>query len=427
MRTTHGGARGEAVGLDGRVTATVHAAPVVLTMLGEPIADGAVLVEDGLVADVGPRDAVIARATRARVREWPGVMTPGLVNAHAHLEYGPAFADLATSGLPFSRWILELTGRRQGMTETDWQVQARGSAHQLLKSGTTGVADIITRGPGIGVAGSLGLQGISYVEVAGADAKAWPAQRERLEGLLGLPGGRQGVSPHTLYSLGTQVFRDMIGLARDRGLRLHPHLAETSDEAEWVLSGGGAFSGFAERFGFEFELHGVGSGKSPVQHCDDLGGLGPDVHVAHGVHVDAADRELLRQRQTVVALCTRSNAILGSGEAPVAAYLSEGSPVAIGTDSLASSPDLDLLAEARATRDLARKQGLEHPEQQIVEALTTGGAQAVGQDIGVIRPGGRADLAVFDVPTDEPFVDLIEHGAGRCVATVLGGRLVHRR
>ena len=409
------------------MTATLHAAPVVLTMTGEPLRDGAVLVEHDLVVDVGPRSEVAARSRGARTREWPGVMVPGLVNAHAHLEYGPPFADLATSGLPFAQWIAALTARRQGMTDLDWRVSARGSAHQLLKSGTTAVADIVTRGPAIAAAGSVGLQGISYAELAGVDAKGWPLALERLEVLLGSTGRELGVSPHTLYTLSSQVFRDLVTLARERGMRLHPHLAETADEAEWVLSGTGAFAGFVERFGFEFELHGKGAGTSAVRHCDELGGLGPDVHVAHGVHVDAADRAVLRERQTVVALCTRSNAVLLAGEAPVADYLSEGSPVAIGTDSLASAPDLDLLAEARATRDLARRQGLAHPEEAIVRALTVGGAQALGQDLGTLRPGVRADLAVFDVPVEEPYRDLLEHGAGRCVATVLGGRIVHRR
>ena len=100
---------------------------------------------------------------------------------------------------------------------------------------------------------------------------------------------------------------------------------------------------------------------------------------------------------------------------------------ALGTDSLASCPDLDLLAEARSTRDVARRQGLEHPEEALVRALTLGGARAVGQDLGTLEVGRRADLAVFDVPTDAPYQGLVEHGAGRCVATVLGGRLVHRR
>ncbi|HUR51986.1 MAG TPA: amidohydrolase family protein [Mycobacteriales bacterium] len=406
------------------MTATLHSAPVVLTMTDEPLYDGAVLVEGDRVVAVGEAERLRSDAVRERV--WPGVLMPGLVNAHAHLEYGPPFADLATKGLPFPQWIGELMGRRQGMTEQDWQVSARGSAHQLLTSGTTAVADVVTVGPAVQVARSLGLQGISYGELAGVDAKGWPQAWQRLEGILGV--GATGISPHTLYTLSNGVFRDLVAAARDRRLRLHPHLAETSDEAEWVLSGTGAFAAFVDRFGFDFELTGTGAGTSPVLHCDALGGLGPDVHVAHGVHVDAADRALLRQRQTVVALCTRSNAILHAGEAPVADYLAEGNPVALGTDSLASSPDLDLLAEARAARDLARRQGFEHPDAQLVRALTLGGAQAVGQDLGTLVEGGRADLAVFDVPVEgDPYAALVGHGAGRCVATVLGGRLVHRR
>jgi cytosine/adenosine deaminase-related metal-dependent hydrolase len=406
------------------VTVTLHSAPIVLTMTGEPVYDGAVLVEGDRVAAVGPRKQLVRDSVRERV--WPGVLMPGLVNAHAHLEYGPPFADLATSGLPFPLWIAELNKRRMAMTEQDWQVAARGSGHQLLSTGTTAVADIVTHGPAIGVVRSLGLQGISYGELAGVDAKGWPAAWERLEGILA--SGATGISPHTLYTLSTSVFRDMVTSARERGLRLHPHLAETSDEAEFVLSGTGALAAFVERFGLHFELAGVGAGTSPVKHCDELGGLGPDVHVAHGVHVDADDRALLRTRQTVVALCTRSNAILQAGEAPVADYLTEGSPVALGTDSLASSPDLDLLAEAKATRDLARRQGVERPEEQLVRALTLGGAQALGLALGTIEVGGRADLAAFDVPVEgDPWGSLVEHGAGRCLATVLGGRLVHRR
>lgn len=413
-----------------------------LTLDGPPLVDAAVAVSGGLVVDLGPRADVVRRQPTARVRDWPGVLTPGLVNGHAHLEYGPSFADLATSGLPFARWIAQLSGRRAAMSAADWLADARGSVHALLRSGVTAVADVVTVGPGLRAAATAGLRGVSYVEALRADDTSWTEERVRVQALL--DGAARsveatpslgathslGISPHALYTLSGGAFRSAVALARDRGLRLHPHLAETSDEAEWVMSGTGRLAAAVARLGLEHELAGAGTGLSAVAHADALGALGPDVHVAHGVHVDAADRALLRERRTAVALCTRSNAVLQAGEAPVAAYLSEGSPVGLGTDSLASSPGLDLLAEARATRDLAQRQGLSGAEQALVQAATVGGAAAMGLAgvVGVLRVGGLADLAVFDVPTSgDPWAALVDHGASRCVATVLAGRLVHRR
>ncbi|MFZ5852520.1 MAG: amidohydrolase family protein, partial [Actinomycetota bacterium] len=125
------------------------------------------------------------------------------------------------------------------------------------------------------------------------------------------------------------------------------------------------------------------------------------------------------------------NAVLGAGEPPVAAYLAEGVPLAVGTDSLASSPSLDLVAEGVALRALARRQGAPAAglDRAVVTALTAGGAAALGlTDAGVLAAGARADLAVFDVPvTGDPWAALLDHGTGRCLATVLRGRLVHRR
>jgi cytosine/adenosine deaminase-related metal-dependent hydrolase len=410
---------------------TIHVAPVVLPIAAEPIRDGAVAVEGERIVAVGPRAAVQEAHPGARTREWRGILTPGLVNAHAHLEYSD-FADLATSGLPFPDWIRVLTERRSDFTPAMWRESTRRGIHAMLSSGTTAAADIATGADALGPTARSGLAGITYIEVVGADDEGWErSARAKLEGELdGAPSGRRtGVSPHTLYTLSLGAFSGATEVARKRGLRLHPHLAETSEEAEFILAGTGRFADVAQRFGWEMELiRDGGSGGSPAKQLAALGALGSDVHVAHGVHCDKADRSLLREHGTYVALCPRSNKILGAGDAPIADYLGEGSPIALGTDSLASSPSLDLLDEARAARALAHSQGYDADDldRRLVEAATQGGARAMGlEDVGVLTEGARADLAVFDAPEDQdPYQALIAHG--RCIGTVLAGTIVHR-
>ena len=417
---------------------TVHTAPVVLPICAGPILDGAVAVEGERIAAVGPRADLKAAYPAAKGRHWPGILTPGLVNAHAHLQYTD-FADLATSGLPFPRWIVTLSARRQTFDDTAWQASARRGIHLALTTGTTCLADVVTNPAVLRPTARSGLAGVSYVEAVAADDRIWSehARATLLHALDTAPAGRAiGVSPHTLYTLGTAVYTDCLAIARKRGLRLHTHLAETAEEVEYVLAGGGALARALGRMGWEFELLGQGSGRTPVAQLDALGGLGSDVFVAHGVHVDAADRALLRARGTTVVLCVRSNAVLQAGEPPVAAYLAEGNRLAVGTDSLASSPSLDLLAELQALHTVARRQGAPSDglARRLVEAATIGGAQAMGlDDSGALRPGARADLAAFDIdvtgaanPEFNPYAALVTTGAGRCLGTVLAGRLVHR-
>ncbi|MYV97522.1 amidohydrolase family protein [Streptomyces sp. SID3343] len=411
---------------------TLHSASVVLPMAAEPIRDGAVLVEDDRIVAVGPRAELASAGARERV--WRGVLTPGLVNAHAHLQYTD-FGDLALSGLAFPEWIRTLTERRSTFSEVMWQESARRGVHHMLRSGTTAAADVVTDPCVLVPVGRSGLRGISYVEVIADDAM-WAAGGRReafLSTLRGASGGRElGVSPHTPYTVGTAVFEECAAIARERGLRLHPHLAETAHEAEFIRYGTGRFAELNRAFGMALELLDGGSGGGPAAYLDGFEGLGSDVHVAHGVHLAADDRALLRERGTAVALCVRSNAILAAGEPPIADYLAEGSPIALGTDSLASSPSLDMWEEAAAARELAVRQGYAGADldRRLVEAVTVGGAAAMGglAGAGTLGAGGLADLAVFDVPTDgDPYAALVAHGTGSCVATVLGGRLVHRR
>ncbi|WP_189060610.1 amidohydrolase family protein [Longimycelium tulufanense] len=411
--------------------AVIEAAPVVVPVAAEPIQDGAVLVDGDRIAAVGERRELCAAHPGVVVRKWRGVLTPGLVNAHTHLQYTD-FAGLASLRTSFYRWLAQVGERRTGFTDPMWIASAQRGIEALLRSGTTAAADIVTEPVVLEPTARSGLAGISYLEVVVADDERWARTKrdQLLRGLDSVPEGRAvGVSPHTLYTVGTEVFRALAKLSRARGLRMHPHLAESADEVRYVRDGAGPLADIARTSGCSFELSGVGTQRTPTAQMAFLEALGADTHVAHGVHCDAADRALLREYGASVALCARSNATLGVGDPPVAAYLAEGSPIAIGTDSLASSPSLDLLEEARALRDLARRQGYvgSDLDRRIIDAATRGGAVAMGaNDFGVLTPGSRADLAVFDVPVDsDPHRALIDHGAGRCTATILAGHLVH--
>jgi aminodeoxyfutalosine deaminase len=420
---------------------TLHSAALVLPVSADPITDGAVLVDGDRIAAVGSRADLLAANPGARERAWGrAVLMPGLVNAHAHLQYTD-FEELNSINEPFHVWINLVTAKRDTFTEAMWQESARRGLHLMLKSGTTAVADIVTDYGVLQPTARSGIGGVSYLEIVFEDAQSWSdrGRTKLLAGLDGAPAGRAvGVSPHTPYTVSTAVFADCVALARDRGLRTHTHIAESAAEVEYVAKGTGPFAETMTRFGKSMELiRDGGSGLSPVGYLDRLGVLGPDVHGAHCVHCDGTDRATLRERGVYTALCVRSNRILLAGEPPVADYLREGSPFAIGTDSLASSPSLDLLEETAALRDLARSQGYAEPDldQRMLTAATLGGAGAMGAAAGFghLTAGARADLAVFELPADadagDPYTALLDAaaaGSHRCLATVLGGTLAHR-
>lgn len=411
----------------------IYRAPVVLPISAPPIRDGAVAVEHGRVVSV----TSAAEAPAGEVREFDGVLLPGLINAHTHLCFS-AYSDMYGNGKPFAEWIPEFARRNPSMTEADWHESIGIGIQASLRAGTTGVADVVTPPEGLAPLLESRLAGTVYFEAVFVDKHRWARDRDGFVDVLdrtaqGRPltaDPRLGVSPHTLYTLGRTVGLDLADMARQRGLRLHPHLAETADEDAYVRHGLGGLADVLRPLEPDFELLDGGSGQSPAFEMDAWRLLESDCHVAHGVHLDAADRALLRDRGVHVAMCARSNARLQAGEPPVAAHRAEGNPVAVGTDSLASAPDLDVAAELKTLREIAVRQGDagEGLDEWLVHAATRGGALALGRrDIGVLEVDARADLAVFDVDTADPYKAFVSGAAGACTATVLAGELIAHR
>jgi cytosine/adenosine deaminase-related metal-dependent hydrolase len=181
-------------------------------------------------------------------------------------------------------------------------------------------------------------------------------------------------------------------LARQLGLRLHTHLAETLDEEHSCL----------ERFG-----------KRPLQLLDDLGWIAPDVWVAHGIYFDDAEVARLGETSTGIAHCPSSNSRLGSGIARVVDLTAAGAPVGLGVDGVASNEIGTLFPEMRMALFLARQRDLSATTFAPLDALalaTEGGARCLGRDdVGRLEPGFRADVVVWP---GEDLADVLDPIAG---------------
>ena len=191
---------------------------------------------------------------------------------------------------------------------------------------------------------------------------------------------RIAVGPCSPFSVTEGLMTESAALARRRGVRLHTHLAETIDEERFC----------EERFGVR-----------PVEYLDRLGWLGPDVWLAHCVHLSDAEVARLGATGTGVAHCPSSNGRLGSGIAPAADLVAAGVAVGLGVDGAASNEAGELGLELREALLVARLRG--GPAAMTARtALALGtihGARCLGRDeeIGSLEPGKRADIALWRV------------------------------
>jgi cytosine/adenosine deaminase-related metal-dependent hydrolase len=415
---------------------TVHTAPAVVPVATPPISDGAVAVEGDRIVAVGRRDDVLRAHPTPEVVEWSGVLAPGLVNAHTHLQY-TSFATVGATPFPsYVHWADRFIEEYAARHAEDWRATALAGIAAGLRSGTTCFGDVVTDEPALDVLVAADVPGDAYLEIIGVDAERWAggvAARvtEILTNAPRTTSSRVGLSPHAPYSVAEPVLRASTALARRLGLRIHTHLAEIDSEDELYRTGTGVWAARIrprhDRGWPQFDEGGVGLGAA--EYAAACGLLGPDSHVAHGVYLGRDGRRLLADAGTSVALCPRSNRTVGIDAPPVADFLREDVPFCVGTDSLGSNASLDLLADVALLRSLAVEGGYTTGDldDRLLAAATIGGAAALGLTplIGALTPGRRADLAVWAVDPGRPVAALVTDGAGRCTATIVGGVVRH--
>ncbi len=401
----------------------------VIPISGPPVVEGAVLVRDGVIEEVGPAAELRARHPGDTPRAFPGsVLMPGLVNTHTHLDYS-AFRDFAPpSG--FGRWMRRLLLARQKLDSDDYAASALWGAHECVRSGVTCVGDTSFEGWTVArAAGSAGLRARVYLEVFGLDDAELPATMAGLEARLAAlrdeclrtPAALEaGISPHAPYTVSARLYQEVAGLAARSQLPVATHVAESPAEVEFLDRGTGAILDAYREAGLQKGGRFRPPHLSPVEYLSGAGILGPRTLAVHCVQVDDTDIALLAESGAAVAHCPRSNLRLQCGSAPVAALLASGVTVGLGTDSLSSNESLDMFAEMRAALEVSRARASRGAPSDTAEPARAGapaltakvvlrmatleGARALGWDhlVGSLEKGKRADLVAVQLAQCEP-------------------------
>ena len=380
---------------------------VLVTMDGAEIEDGALYVRDGWIEAVGPSSDLPDAADQ--VVDLTGhVVLPGLVNTHHHLYQTLTRVVPGAQDAGLFQWLRTLYPIWERMTPDHVRVATTVGLAELALSGCTTafdhqylwpngskVDDQIEGAAPVGLRfhvsrGSMslgesegGLPPDSIVETPHAiledSARTVATFHQPERGAM----TRVVLAPCSPFSVTTDLMRETTHLARDLGVTMHTHLAETADEEQFCLS----------RFD-----------RRPVEQMEDLGWAGSDVWYAHAIHVTPDEVARMGEAGTGVAHCPTSNMRLASGLAPVAGYLDAGVRVGLGVDGSASNDSSNLLGEVRQTlllNRLAVAPGVGAGEQitarDVLRLATSGGASVLGRDdIGRLAPGMAADFIAID-------------------------------
>lgn len=393
-------------GTGANLTISVHKARWILPISQPPIAHGWVAIDERKLVALGsatqsPPSPPIDRGDVA--------ILPGMVNAHTHLEFSHLARPIGNQGLKLHDWIGQVVRHRQQSTIND---RAESIASGLSVShalGTSLIADIATT-PLPALADILAAmhhrlnaapEVIFLAEVLGLvpdrSNEKLRAAAELMEQIDGPSYARVGISPHAPYSTPLAVVSECVELAKRRGCLLAMHVAESEEERELIEQGEGPF---AERLKAiqVFDPSLFPWGNDATMRLLEMLALAPRALLIHGNDLRPDEIEFIaRHPQMSVVYCPRTHAFFEHSKHPVSELISANVRVALGTDSLASNPDLSIWREVQWL--LRHRQDI--PWHTVLAMATKHGADAMGRhDLGRIEIGAKAKLLEFSTSAD---------------------------
>jgi 8-oxoguanine deaminase len=409
--------------------------------------NSSILIEAGLIKWIGSSGEEPQQANET-IDAKGHLVVPGFVNTHHHMYQSLTRAIPTVQNAELFSWLKGLYPIWAGLTPKMIYTSTQVAMAELLMSGCTTSSDHLYIYPNgvrlddsieaakeigmrfVATRGSMsvgqsqgGLPPDAVVENEEAILKDTQRLIETHHDASFASMINVAVAPCSPFSVSRDLMKTSAELARSFKVRLHTHLAENDHDIAYSR----------EKFN-----------RTPAQYAEDLGWLGDDVWHAHCVKLDDAGIGMFARTKTGIAHCPCSNMRLASGIAPIRKMLNAGVPIGLGVDGSASNDAAQMVNEARQAMLLARVSkalepfGCDHGPAEMTarDALrlaTRGGAQVLGRtDIGQIKVGYCADLALFDLRTlafaggavHDPIGSLMLCASPQAAHTVVNGRLV---
>lgn len=379
-----------------------------------PFRDGGVVIRGDRIVAVGPSAWLRDQHPDAIETDCgDSVLLPGLVNAHAHLEL--SYVERPPTPGSFVDWLRVVIGQTaQLANSTSYFIGAAfdGGIKQCTRFGVTSVGDVtgsqFSRELRIALTAWDGQRVVSYGEVT-----AMAQRRGRLEQRLAVVADVSGISdpvrvaisPHAPYSIEAHGYRRCLETARELQLPIMTHLAETRHEAEFLAAHSGPFRELWDSMNAWDDQVPTFSG-GPIRYAELLGLLDYDrALLAHVNYCDDDELAILAKGKASVVYCPRTHRYFGHPPHRWRDMLAAGVNVAVGTDSCASSPDLNLVDDLRLMHEIAP----EVEPRVLWEMATVRGARAIDAPrVGSLAPGQYADLVGFPVNSADPLREVLE-------------------
>jgi len=382
-------------------------ARTILRMNGEPpINNGAVVVKGSRILAVGTLQEMAAQYTGRMIDLGEQVLMPGLINAHCHLDYSMMrWAIHPPRG--FTRWVQRLNAMKSALSDEDYLLAIQRGFTELRKWGTTTVLNIESFPELMSRIPTPPIRTWWFYEMI--DVR----QRVTTDELLNGAGfffrkhsdwlGGFGLSPHAPYTASADLYKLVTACARQYGMLVTTHLAESVEETAMFHRAAGPLYDFMSALGRDMQDCGHGS---PLKLLLGNEMIAPEWIVAHMNELQEDDFALLERTPLHVVHCPASHRYFGHREFPMDRLRAIGVNISLGTDSLASCDSLSLFGEMRIVSD----RYLSISPLEALKMVTVNPAAALQRtgELGCIAPGARADLIALPIAsTGTPLLEEI--------------------